>query len=266
MGERIQKVLAQLGYGSRREIEGWIRAGRISINGKPSQLGDQVELNDQLTLDGRAVTLAAAGETRVLLMNKAVGDICTRHDPQQRSSVFTRLPKLKQGRWISIGRLDINTSGLLLFTNNGELANRYMHPSYQIEREYAVRVLGEVYNEILINLKKGVELDDSIAKFDTITDAGGTGANHWYHVVLTEGRNREVRRLWEAVGLTVSRLQRIRYGSISLPRSLKPGQYQECSPDTLVELLQHVGLSADTQTSPVKTHKKRKKRKYKHRS
>ncbi len=177
------------------------------------------------------------------MLNKPIDYVCTHNDPQSRQTVFSLLPKLHHDRWISIGRLDINSSGLLLFTNNGELANRFMHPKYELEREYAVRVLGQVNEETLKILQSGVELDDGEAKFVTICDAGGQGANHWYHVTLKEGRNREVRRLWEAVGHKVSRLHRIRYGPVQLPRSIKPGRYQELESSTTDLLLEFVGLA-----------------------
>lgn len=242
MDEKLQKVLANLGYGSRREIEGWISAGRIKVNGKLASLGDRVTEKDQILVDDRRVYRRREQDTRVLILNKPTDTICTRNDPEDRSTVFDLLPRLHQGRWIAVGRLDINSSGLLLFTNNGELANRLMHPSYELEREYAVRVLGQVSPETINALEKGVELDDGTAKFVTIRDAGGQGANHWYHVTLKEGRNREVRRLWEAVGHNVSRLHRIRYGPVQLPRSIKPGRYQELDSSTTDLLLELVGL------------------------
>ena len=242
MDEKIQKVLANLGYASRREIERWIAAGRVQVNGKVIGLGERVGAEDRISLDGRPVTRRAPDIIRVLMYHKPVGEITTRDDPQGRASVFDRLPRLSRGRWIAVGRLDINTTGLLLFTNNGELANRLMHPRHAIEREYAVRVLGAVSDETLAALKQGVALDDGIARFVTISDAGGTGANHWYQVSLLEGRNREVKRLWEAVGHQVSRLHRIRYGPITLPRTVKLGQYQELDQQSKDLLLRTVGL------------------------
>lgn len=248
MDEKIQKVLANLGYASRREIERWIEAGRVKVNNQVIGLGARVGLNDKISVDGKAVVRAdASSETHILLYHKPVGEICTRSDPQGRPSVFDKLPRLRRGRWIAVGRLDINTSGLLLFTDNGELANRLMHPKYEIEREYAVRVLGQVTPEQLTALKTGIALDDGIAKFVTIQDAGGAGANHWYHVTLLEGRNREVRRLWDAVGLQVSRLHRIRYGSITLPRTVKLGHYQELDQQAKDLLLGTVGLEEQRQ-------------------
>ena len=208
--ERIQKLLARAGVGSRRQIEVWIKEGRIRINGRPAALGDRIALTDKVRLDGREISLAKSlpAARRVLAYYKPAGEVCTRRDPEGRRTVFDRLPRIKRGRWINIGRLDINTQGLLLFTNDGELANRFMHPSHEIEREYAVRVLGKVGQEQIGNLTKGVKLEDGPARFSSVTDAGGEGSNHWYHVVIMEGRNREVRRLWEAVGVKVSRLIR----------------------------------------------------------
>jgi 23S rRNA pseudouridine2605 synthase len=240
--EKLQKVLANLGYGSRREIEGWITAGRIKVNGKLATLGDRVSEKDQILVDDRRVQRKHEVTTRVLVLNKPADTICTRNDPEGRPTVFDLLPRLHHDRWIAVGRLDINSSGLLLFTNNGELANRLMHPSYEIEREYAVRILGQVSPETIKTLENGVELDDGTAKFVTIHDAGGQGANHWYHVMLKEGRNREVRRLWEAVGHKVSRLHRIRYGPVQLQRSIKPGRYQELDSSTTDLLLELAGL------------------------
>jgi len=229
--ERLQKVLARHGYGSRREIEQWIEAGRIRINGITARLGDCIGETDVVQLDGKRLRLefAKAPATRVLAYHQPVGEVCSRADPQGRQTVFSRLPSLPGGRWITVGRLDVNTSGLLLFTNDGELANRLMHPSSGVEREYAVRVRGEVEREMLARLRAGVELEDGMASFERIVDAGGQGSNHWYHVVLREGRNREVRRLWESQGLQVSRLLRVRYGPVVLPRELRPGRWRELS-------------------------------------
>lgn len=250
MDEKIQKVLASYGLASRREIERWIEAGRITINGQLAQIGARVTDKDEIRVDGKLIqTPASASAPRVLIYNKPADEICTRHDPEGRPTVFERLPLLHGERWIMVGRLDINSSGLLLFTNYGELAHRLMHPRYQIEREYAVRILGTVTEATLSQLQKGVQLDDGLAKFVTICDAGGQGANHWYHVTLKEGRNREVRRMWEAVGHTVSRLHRIRFGPVSLPRSVKPGHYQELDPAAMESLLKDVGLQTETQQS-----------------
>ncbi|MCW5589065.1 MAG: pseudouridine synthase [Legionellales bacterium] len=227
MSEKIQKLLANLGIASRRQIEEMIKQGRIFVNRELAHVGQRVNFHDHITVDNRQIDLSPPASTRVLIYHKPIGEICTRNDPENRPTIFERLPKLTTGRWVSVGRLDINTLGLLLLTNNGELAEKLMHPRYQIEREYAVRVLGEVSNEQLSQLQQGIRLDDGVAQFDEILDKGGKGANHWYYVILREGRNREVRRLWESIGATVSRLIRIRYGNIVLPRDLKPGQYRE---------------------------------------
>ena len=226
-GEKVQKVLARAGLGSRREIERWIEAGRVAVNGKAARLGDRVDDRDRLAVDGRAVDLAPAQEARCILYHKPPGEVCSRSDPEGRRTVFGRLPNLKSGRWISIGRLDFNTSGLLLFTTDGDLANGLMHPSSNIEREYMVRVMGNVQEDMLRRMLEGVMLDDGMARFADIQDGGGDGINRWYYVVLMEGRNREVRRLWESQGLTVSRLKRVRYGEVFIPSKVKQGQWVE---------------------------------------
>lgn len=229
--ERLQKLLSQAGLGSRREMERWIEAGLVQVNGMTSKLGDSATSDDKISVKGRIIDnpLKIAYKTRILLYYKPTGEISSRHDPKHNRTVFDNLPHLKQGRWIQVGRLDINTSGLLIFTNNGELANRLMHPKYELEREYAVRVYGQVSPEVMKVLLKGVQLDDGIAKFKSIEFKGGEGTNSWYHVVLTEGRNREVRRLWQSQGVEVSRLVRVRYGSFQLPRSLARGDFVELS-------------------------------------
>lgn len=244
MTEKLQKVLARVGLGSRREIEGWISEGRVKVNGKTATLGDRVSVSDKIHVDGKTIDLSANQSLppRVLLYHKPDGQICTNDDPEGRETVFSELPHLKTGRWIMIGRLDINTSGLLLFTTDGELANRLMHPSYEIEREYAVRVLGEVSSSMLQALKKGVMLEDGPAKFDKIIDRGGEGANHWYHVVLKEGRNREVRRMWESQGVKVSRLMRVRFANIELSRAIRAGKHQELTLDAVNALRAEVAL------------------------
>lgn len=243
--ERIQKILARAGYGSRRQIERWIEQGEVLVNGKPATLGQKMTAQDDVLLRGQKLRLAGRlqGDNKVLLYHKRVGEICTRDDPEGRKTVFESLPEIRPGRWVSIGRLDINTDGLLLFTNDGELANKLMHPSSEIEREYAVRVLGEVTEDMLRQMQKGVMLEDGLAHFDNIRFAGGEGANQWYHVTLKEGRNREVRRLWESQGLTVSRLRRVRFGNISLERSLRAGQYEELSIKRMHKLYESVGLT-----------------------
>jgi 23S rRNA pseudouridine2605 synthase len=242
--EKLQKVLARAGIGSRRVMETWITDGRVSINGKKAILGDRVTEADKIRVDGHLLHTDRSYEllTKVLIYNKPEGEICSQNDPEGRPSVFDHLPTLYRGRWIMVGRLDINTQGLLLFTNDGELANRLMHPSYQVEREYAVRIVGEVSKETLRELTTGVELEDGKAKFNSVRDAGGEGLNHWYHVTLSEGRNREVRRLWEAVGMTVSRLIRVRYGSVSLPRELRRGKNAYLDKEYITKLRESVGL------------------------
>lgn len=227
MAERIQKVLANAGHGSRRQIEAWIKEDRITVNGKPATLGQTVDHTDRISIDSRPIRLHfTRGEKKpkVIAYYKPVGEVCTRKDEKGRETVFSKLPRIRNSRWINIGRLDINTTGLLLFTTDGDLANKLMHPSSQIEREYAVRVLGEATKQQLQAMKDGVELEDGLARFTDIVDSGGEGANHWYHVVIMEGRNREVRRLWESQGLVVSRLIRTRFGPYILPRRKRVGQ------------------------------------------
>jgi len=221
---KLQKVLAQSGIGSRRDMEDMITDGRITVNGEPAHIGQRISFGDRIELDGKPVRVRIVPpRPRVLAYHKPVGEVVTHDDPQQRPTVFRRLPRLQQGKWQSVGRLDINTEGLLLFTNSGELANQLMHPRFGVEREYAVRVLGTLDNEAKAKLLEGVEIDGQTAGFKSIEDGGGEGANRWYRVVITEGRNREVRKLFDAVGLAVSRLIRIRYGTVVLPRGLKRG-------------------------------------------
>lgn len=256
MTEKLQKILAQAGLGSRRQIEGWIREGRLKINGRVAVIGDRITGQEMIELDQRLLRLHIDETTQVLAYHKPVGEMSTRHDPEGRPTVFSQLPSLRGARWISVGRLDINTSGLLLLTTNGELANRLMHPGQAIEREYAIRILGRPSPEQLQQLQTGVELEDGLAHFQSIRDAGGEGANHWYHVVLTEGRRREARRLWEALGFQVSRLIRIRYGDIMLPAYLRQGHYQALEPAQIQQLMASVGLSEPvlaTMPSPSKS-------------
>lgn len=247
MADRIQKLLANAGYGSRREIERLITEGEIKVNGAMATLGMQITVNDQVILKGKRLHLDSRlrAAPKVLMYHKPSGEVCTQSDPEGRTTVFEKLPRLKSGRWIMVGRLDINTAGLLLFTTDGELANRLMHPSWEIEREYAVRVLGEVPDDALKQLTNGIELEDGPAQFTSLKDAGGEGANHWYHVVLKEGRNREVRRMWNAVDVQVSRLIRVRYGDLTLPRSIPRGRYNELDFKAMRSLYESVELSLD---------------------
>ena len=225
---RLQKLLAQAGFGSRREIEDWITGGRLTLNGRLAQLGNRATPKDKIELDGKSLVFEQASDTtRVLMYHKPEGELVSRNDPKGRPTVFARLPKIKGAKWMSIGRLDFNTSGLLLFTNSGDLANGMMHPRFGVEREYAVRVFGGLTDEEIDRLQAGVPLGDGMAAFEKISPAGGEGANRWYRVVLKEGRNREVRRLMEALGKQVSRLMRLRYGAAVLPEDLKPGEWRE---------------------------------------
>ncbi|MGC2047310.1 MAG: pseudouridine synthase [Gallionella sp.] len=250
-GEKLQKVLAQAGLGSRRAMEEWIVAGRITVNGELASLGMRVMEGDLVRADRRTIQVGSqVGATRILLYHKPEGEIVSRNDPQKRASVFDKLPKLRGQKWIAIGRLDINTSGLLIFTTSGELANRMMHPRFECEREYAVRVQGTM-TEDQINqaLKQGVELEDGLVKFEKLEDQGGEGFNHWYLVMLKEGRNRVVRRAFDALGLPVSRLMRIRFGIISLPPRLKRGMTTELGKGEVEQLMDCVGLNDSTDES-----------------
>ncbi|HEU5280708.1 MAG TPA: pseudouridine synthase [Gammaproteobacteria bacterium] len=242
MSDKIQKILANAGLGSRRQIEEMIKAGRVMVNGKLAHIGERMTTRDVVLVDQRKIELVKSinQKTRVLLYHKPEGEMCTRNDPEGRPTIFESLPLIRNSRWICVGRLDFNTSGLLLITNDGDLANQLMHPSSTIEREYAVRVRGEVTAEIEKTLQKGVMLEDGLAKFDTLTEAGGTGSNHWYHVVVKEGRNRLVRRLWESQDLTVSRLIRIRFGNVYLPSGLKRGRHVELTENEINLLTQFI--------------------------
>ena len=248
--EKVQKVLARAGKGSRREMETMISEGRVSIDGKVAFLGDRVTGTEQIRLDGHQVKLTAQDEDicRVLVYNKPEGEMCTRKDPEGRPTVFDRLPPLETGRWVAVGRLDINTSGMLLFTTDGELANRLMHPSQKVEREYAVRVFGEINEAMLQTLRTGVTLDDGPARFQKITYRGGEGRNHWFHVVLSEGRNREVRRLWESQEVQVSRLIRVRYGDMEMQRQLPMGGWRELGLKEVNYFRKLVQLTAETES------------------
>ncbi len=242
MAERLQKLIATAGYGSRRWAERLIEQGRIEVNNKTASIGDQYEITDKVKIDGRKIDLErySEEETKVLILNKQAGVICSNKDEEGRKSVYDLLPK--ESRWVMVGRLDLNTSGLLLFTNNGDLANKLMHPSSQIDREYAVRVLGQVEQEDLQKLTDGIELEDGFAQFNRVSIGGGQGANRWYKVVLKEGRKREVRRLWEALGFKVSRLIRVRFGEIRLPENLRANHYEYLKPGQVNLLLKAVGL------------------------
>ena len=242
MSERIQKLIANAGYGSRRWAERLIEQGRISINNQEAKLGDKAVIADKVTIDGRLIDLGrySEEETKVLILNKQAGVICSNKDEEGRQSVFEYLPE--NTRWVMVGRLDLNTSGLLLFTNNGDLANKLMHPSSKIDREYAVRVLGKVEEEHIKKLTNGIELEDGFAKFHRVTLGGGEGANRWYHVVVREGRKREVRRLWEALDFKVSRLIRTRFSDIRLPETLRANQSEYLKPKQVQALLKSVNL------------------------
>jgi 23S rRNA pseudouridine2605 synthase len=235
--------MAQAGFGSRRDMEALIDAGRVSVNGETATLGRRVGPGDTIRAAGRMLRVRAPHRVpRVLLYNKPAGEIVSAGDPEGRVSVFDRLPRMKASRWIAVGRLDFNSSGLLVFTTSGELAERLMHPRYALEREYAVRVSGLLADEQRERLLAGVPLDDGPARFDALEDGGGRGANHWYRVVLREGRNREVRRMFEAVGLTVSRLMRIRYGSLTMPAGLTRGRFRELDDAAVRALMKASGL------------------------
>ncbi|MBS1191575.1 MAG: pseudouridine synthase [Rhodocyclaceae bacterium] len=250
--ERLHKVLAQAGIGSRREMEEWIAAGRVNVNGETAEIGQLVGPDDRVKVNGRLVNLrfVSSRAPRVLMYHKPEGEIVSRDDPDGRPSVFEALPRLRGGRWIAVGRLDFNTSGLLLFTTSGDLANKLMHPSSQLIREYAVRVLGDLSEEAKKQLVSGVELEDGLASFASLEDAGGEGANHWYRVTLFEGRNREVRRMFEAVGCTVSRLIRVRYGPFILPPLLKRGRSRELDEQEVKRLMRVLEAPAGDAAAP----------------
>lgn len=249
MGERIQKLLATAGIASRREVERLIAEGRILVNGRPAEIGQRIDHDDKVRVDGRTISLQRkADPTRVLIYKKQVGEVVTREDPEGRRTVFRKLPVLEASRWIAVGRLDINTSGLLLLTNNGELARRLMHPSFEIPREYAVRVRGQVDAEMIQRLIRGVELDDGMARFESMqaeVHEDGDGSNQWFRVRLREGRNREVRRLFESQGLEVSRLIRVSYGPIELGRGIKSATSREATPAEIEALMEAVGLEVE---------------------
>lgn len=246
-GEKLQKVLAQAGFGSRRAMEEWIAAGRVSVNGEPATLGMRVKTGDLVKAERRTIRVGARSHAaRVLLYHKPEGEIVSRDDPEKRTSVFDKLPKLRGQKWIAIGRLDFNTSGLLIFTTSGELANHLMHPRFEVEREYAVRVQGTMTEEQMNQvLNQGVKLEDGLVKFEKLEDQGGEGFNHWYRVMLKEGRNRVVRRTFDALGLPVSRLMRVRFGIINLPPRLKRGMSAELGEGEVTQVLEWAGITAD---------------------
>jgi len=250
MSEKLQKVLARSGYGSRRELESIIAAGRVSVNGQVATLGERIDTNAIVRIDGREVNIKQPEDVvcRVLMYHKPEGELCTRRDPEGRPTVYDRLPRMQGARWVAVGRLDVNTSGLLLFTTDGELANRLMHPGHEIEREYSVRVFGEVTDAMMRKLKQGVQLEDGPAAFKEIKRGGGEGMNQWFRVVLTEGRNREVRRLWESQGVQVSRLIRVRYGNIKLEQGLPQSGWGELSLKDINYLRDLVELPEETRT------------------
>ncbi len=248
MSEKLQKLLATVGLGSRRELEKWISAGRVSVNGSTAKLGDRAEADDRILVDGRPIKIVTDDSPRVLMYNKPEGEVSTTTDPEGRPTVFDGLPRLSRGRWIAIGRLDINTSGLLLFTTHGELANRLMHPSYEVKREYMVRIHGEVNEAMIARLTEGVILEDGVAKFQTVkaqharSNDEHISSNQWFRVILAEGRTREVRRLWESQGVEVNRLKRISYGPIELPSFVRRSEFIELDPKQVISLFRAVSL------------------------
>lgn len=256
---KLHKVLADAGVGSRRDMEELILQGRVSVNGEPAHIGQRVGISDVVRVNGRLVARPKADRPpRVILYHKPAGEIVTMDDPENRATVFARLPKMRTGKWVSVGRLDLNTEGLLIFTTSGDLANRLMHPRYGSEREYAVRVLGEMTEEQRQQLLQGVMLDDGMASFGCLDYIGGEGSNRWYRVTIQEGRNREVRRMFEAVGLLVSRLIRSRFGDISLPRNLRRGRWEELDSDLVLALMERLGLIKAAPSEEPKTRGRRR--------
>jgi 23S rRNA pseudouridine2605 synthase len=249
--ERLHKALASAGLGSRREMESWISEGRVQVNGETAAIGSKVSARDIIKVSGKRVYVRFEDKrTRVLIYHKAEGEIVSRDDPEGRATVFDNLPKLRGAKWIAIGRLDFNTEGLMIFTTSGELANQLMHPRFEVEREYAVRVLGELNEEMIQKLLDGVELDDGPARLQSLYVAGGEGANRWYRVIITEGRKREVRRLFEHLGLTVSRLTRIRFGPVALPPQLRRGQKVELDEDAVAQILDWADMAPSPRRKP----------------
>tara|TARA_B100000767_G_scaffold268891_1_gene289896 strand:- start:641 stop:1504 length:864 start_codon:yes stop_codon:yes gene_type:complete len=245
-GVRIQKALAQMGIGSRRAIERAIQEQKVLVNDRLATIGQPISCSDKIIFEGKLVKFDSnLSLPRILIYHKPDGEIVSENDPKGRPTVFENLPKIKQAKWIAIGRLDFNTSGLLIFTSYGELANRFMHPRYEIEREYSVRILGELTSDDLNTLTKGVNLDDGVAKFESISFQGGEGVNHWYQVVLKEGRNREIRRMFESFGVTVSRLIRIRFGNIKLPPHVKRGMSVELSQNEVRNILKNFEIDSN---------------------
>jgi 23S rRNA pseudouridine2605 synthase len=256
--QRLHKLMALAGLGSRRDMEELVVSGRVTVNGEPAKQGQGVTQYDMVRLDNRHIKLPFEAELpQVLIYHKPEGEIVSQDDPEGRASVFDKLPRIKQGKWIAIGRLDINTSGLLIFTNSGELANRFMHPRYEVEREYAVRIFGELTEGQMLTLTQGIELEDGPASFDSISPQGGEGANHWYQVIIREGRNREVRRLFEAFQLPVSRLMRVRFGPVNLPPRVKRGTMLKLEQKQVVDLLEWAGL--EVPKAPMKQLSQREK-------